>query len=285
MKLITAITLLLVCCSFAKPMLTINGNAHRLLNKRDSQKAFVIEIDTTSNTRSLVRLALTGRYTLREPDSRSLRIQGGNVSVKAAELTGNQVQVAKRLAGKLLPGYLANQFHYLSTDTETETNAETGTSENSGYIFNFQRVYNGRVVRSAGDYLTIVMEASGTMRYAEISMSDLRATLEYIETTETQGENIAALDSVVNFTFTDSQANVVGVSATGAAKSYCMVDDNSRVVLHPCISYTVKVELDNGETVNTIIDAPHSLRAWIEYKHGKRASVQYASNSLGDFIR
>ena len=54
--------------------------------------------------------------------------------------------------------------------------------------------------------------------------------------------------------------------------------------MHPCISYAATMQLDNGDVVPAIIDAPHSLKTWRNYKNGKKKYIHYAnmgtSNSM-----
>lgn len=154
---------------------------------------------------------------------------------------------------------------------------------------NYQRVYNNRIVRSAYDYLTIALDSDGKLKWAEIMMSDLKTTLEYVETEESVEENENALGEVVSTTIdslenkqTHERKSVRFVVANSAAEAYCEVEDGGKIKLHPCISYAATMQLDNGDSVFTIIDAPHSLKSWKNYKNGKKKHIHYANGGVSD---
>ena len=102
-------------------------------------------------------------------------------------------------------------------------------------------------------------------------------------------ENVEALDTVVATTvdslvdFQSHEKKRVGsVIANSAAEAYCVVENENKIKLHPCISYASTVLLDDGESLPTIIDAPHSLKSWREYKNGKKNRMHYAGDGSGN---
>lgn len=117
----------------------------------------------------------------------------------------------------------------------------------------------------------------------------LRTTQEFIETIESAKDNEDALDSVVSFTIdsledfqTRQKRSVQSVIAGSAAEAYCAVKDEDKIKLHPCISYTANLILDSGDLIPTIIDAPHSLKSWREYKNGKKKHIHYVNGGAGN---
>ena len=102
-------------------------------------------------------------------------------------------------------------------------------------------------------------------------------------------KNVEALDTVVATTvdslvdFQSHEKKRVGsVIANSAAEAYCVVENENKIKLHPCISYASTVLLDDGESLPTIIDAPHSLKSWREYKNGKKNRMHYAGDGSGN---
>ena len=299
------IILLLTCFSYSKPHLKFNQPAKKFLKERhlisghrmnfsapvrkNSKKSFVVEIDSTTKMLSTVMLALKGTCDIAKNEDNSLRIKNDKFHIAMDKLKKDELKFSELVAKKILPAYLAKQFDYISLDVEHQYNFDSNQISESGYILNYQRVYKNRIVRSANDYLTIAIDSDGNLKWAEISMSDLKTTQEYVETEESVDENVEALDTVVATTvdslvdFQSHEKKRVGaVIANSAAEAYCVVENENKIKLHPCISYASTVLLDDGESLPTIIDAPHSLKSWRGYKNGKKNRMHYAGDGSGN---
>lgn len=295
------IVLLIACYSYSKPHLMLERPAQKFLKERhlisghrmnfsapvrkNSKKSFVVEVDSTTKMQSAIMHALKGKCRVTKNEDNSLRIKDEKFRVAMDKLKKDKLYFSEMVAKKLLPVSIAKQFDYISIDVEQQLSFESGHADEIGYILNYQRVYNNRVVRSADDYLTIAIDSDGNLKWAEISMSDLKTTQEYVETEEYAEDNEEALDTVVTTTI-DSLENyqshekigVKSVVAKSAAEAYCVVEVENKIKLHPCISYAATVMLENGESLPTIIDAPHSLKSWREYKNGKKKHFHYAGD-------
>ena len=296
------IILLMASFSYSKPNLKFERPAQKFLKerhlfsghrmnfyapvKKNSKKSFIVEVDTTTETQSV---ALKEKFHVTKNEDNSLRIKNGAFNVAMDEIKKDKLKFSEMVAKKLLPVSVAKQFDYISVDVEKQLSLESGRVDDVGYILNYQRVYNNRIVRSANDYLIIAIDSSGCLKWAEISMSDLKTTLEYVETVESVEENVEALDSVVTTTIDSledyqrrEKIGVKSVVANSAAEAYCTVEDENKIKLHPCISYATTLMLEDGATFSTIIDAPHSLKSWREYKNGKKKHFHYADNGTGN---
>ncbi|WP_290766336.1 hypothetical protein [Fibrobacter sp. UBA4297] len=306
MKILVTI-LLMFCVSYSKPNLRFDQSAKKFLKERhlisghrmsfsttvrkNSRKSFVVDVDTTSKMQSLIMLSLKGKCSVLKNDDNSLRIKNDKFRIAMDKMKKNESKFSELVLKKLLPDFIAKQFDFISLDVEQQFDLYSDKAEEIGYIFNYQRVYNNRIVRSAYDYLTIALDSDGKLKWAEIMMSDLKTTLEYVETEESVDENENALGEVVSTTIdslenrqTHERRNVKSVVANSAAEAYCEVEDGGKIKLHPCISYTATMELDNGESVFTIIDAPHSLKSWRNYKNGKKKHIHYANGGVSGSV-
>ena len=295
------VILLMACFSHSKPHLKFERPAQKFLKERhlisghrmkfsapvrkNSRKSFVVEIDSTTKMQSAIMLALKGKYRVMKNEDISLLIRDDKFCVAMDKLKKDELKFSEFVVKKLLPEFFAKQFDFVSLDVEQRYDLSSNQASETGYILNYQRIYNNRIVRSASDYLTIALDSDGNLKWAEISMSDLKTTQKYVETEESIEENEEALDTVVTTTI-DSLENyqshekigVKTVVANSAAEAYCVMPDENKIMLHPCISYAATVMLDNGESLPTIIDAPHSLKSWRNYKNGKKNHMHYVGN-------
>lgn len=293
--------------SLAKPRIFMDSRAHKFLKerhsikghrlgfnnsslKKDSKKAFIVEADTTRGMQSIIKLALKkNKYNVSEDGGSSLVISDEKFRISLDGLKKDESKFSEKLINKLLPSFLAKQFDFIVADTEYDMSLTTGEVTERGYVFHYQRVYNNRIVRSGGNYLRIALDSKGSLRWADISMTDLRTSLEYVETTEDVAENESALDSIVSTsysTMTDDdlqkEVAVSSVTANSAAEAYCPIEDEGKVKLFPCISYVSNIVLENNESITTILDAPHSHKHLKNYKKGKRKHIHFAGNSMGN---
>jgi hypothetical protein len=82
-------------------------------------------------------------------------------------------------------------------------------------------------------------------------------------------ENVAVLDSIYrenSYTVVvcsmckrgEKKVQINKVIITGVADAYCKSSQNSDLKLWPCISYTTKESLADGDTIARVVDAPYS---------------------------
>lgn len=294
--------------SYARPHLILDKHAQKFLKERRSihghrlgyethgvkkmaDKAFVVEIDSTDGMLSVLKYSLKKKFDIKEDGNRSLKLKNEKFRIDVNGWDKDEKKFGEILVKKLFPEFISNQFDLVSVDDQIEVNLSTNETELIGRVFHYQRIFNDRIVRSEDDELTISVESDGHLNWAQISMSDLRLTSEYVETIESAEENEASLDTVINASFSTmrnmkTQKNVAvrSVTASGAAEAYCRIEDENKSKLFPCISYTSDLSLEDGSSITTIIDAPHSHKLLKEFKNGKKHRMHFANGSMGHYM-
>ena len=276
--------------NFLKKRTVLTGHRMGFLNsnsKKDALKSYVVKIDSTRMLQSMLELLMEKKFFVKKGRSKELKFTAkGSLVINTKGLAENSFHFGEKIAKWILPNAFAQQFDFFSVDEEESFNGETFEKEVTGYIFNFQRVYNNRIVRSENNYLNIAIDAQGRFKWAEISMEDLSLTREIVYTTETAQENENTLDSIVNISystfysenFEDSVA-VESVNVESAAEAYCEIEDENVRKFYPCLSYSSNIILKNGTEISTVIDAPHSLSDWKNYKNRRRNKILFAYNA------
>lgn len=233
---------------FLKNRHAVNG--HRLnytaLDKKDSYRSYVVNVGETTKTSEKLKKNLRGKFEVTELEKNVLEIKKEKYKIDISRNKESRFDCAQSILKALLPGTYANQFDLISIDTVRSFSMSQGVRDES-YAFNFSRLYNNRIVRSANNYLRVDVERDGYLKGAQISMEDFSLTSEIVETDETFDENVAVLDSTLRTDFNsvkkfddrDGSVTTVkteSVEAESAAASYCEVDSDDGKKLFPCIS-------------------------------------------------
>lgn len=295
----TTIILLYIGDAYSKPALNISQSAMQFLKKRPSIKghrlnyqaqnaketkdfAFVINVENTNKNISSAKKTLKKKFHVTEDGPYAIKIRQNGFKLKIPTKKNNK-EIGEELAKKIFSSSISKQFDLISVDTETTLDLNTLTEKASGYIFNYQRIFNGRVIRSANNYLTISIDSEGSLKWADISMEDFSISTESVETNEMFDENKISLDSIVETSFssiyTENAIDSITISAikiNSAAEAYCEIDNDSQKILFPCISYASELHLSNNDTIFTIIDAPHSLQSWRNFNNDHKKKIHYA---------
>lgn len=167
------------------------------------------------------------------------------------------------------------QFSLLSVDTEFIQTKKF--KKNESLTFNFQRVFQKRIVRSLSNYLQVQITEDGSIQNIELSVEDLKATKDFIDCSEFFDAKVSALDSIVKTDFskltqTGDENDFIDIDSifiSGATEAYCEIG----TLLYPCLSYAVELILPSEEKFWDIIDAPHSLKTFQNF-NGKQVLVQ-----------
>ena len=172
----------------------------------------------------------------------------------------------------------------VSIDKERSFSEKQGVKI-EGYRFNFNRLFNGRVVRSKDDYLRIRTDAKGLLRDARIALQDLKESSEIVKTDEDINENETTLDSLVSVELdaiqvidqngNEKKERVDKVEVNSVAEAYCEIFVGESKMYFPCLSYASKINLSNDEKISYIIDAPHSRQSWGDYNHEKKGTARF----------
>lgn len=64
------------------------------------------------------------------------------------------------------------------------------------------------------------------------------------------------------------------IDASSAAEAYCEVDNDEKRILFPCLSYTSRMTLSDGDEISLVVDSPCSLKSW-RYYHEKNMSSRF----------
>lgn len=293
--------------AFAKPFLAFEPPAEEFLHSRVSllghrlhyqktsmmknfRKAPIVKVDSTNKTISSLKFILNSKFNVSENGKYSIRVKRKE-GFERSLFKEKRLNAKENIPSLFFPTFVASQFDLLSVDTELMVDMESLEERVIGYVFNYQRMYNNRVVRSPYNYLTIAVDTLGKLKWADIAMEDFKITREFIKTEDLPEVETATLDSVIELSFstfykmdfTDS-VRVETVNITSAAEAYCEFEEDEMQMLFPCISYTSRLSLENGDTVLTVIDAPHSLKTWRKFKNEK-TSTDTAFNPLLVFNR
>jgi hypothetical protein len=206
-----------------------------------------------------------------------------------SNLKKNQNQESKKLLKHLFSAEIAKQFDLFVVGTEyfgsmpipqiTENsyekyisgkkppqNTDTSRIENeNGYILLFQRVYKGRIIRSTDNYLNVFIDKDGHVKNMEIAWQDLFSTEKF---TASANSNLTEITGALESAAKSNYSSVIVMGDTlpiknfdinGVAKAWCKEIIEGKNVLFPCLSYSLSIEISNGETKSTVIDVPYSV--------------------------
>lgn len=265
------------------------SNLNSAPSKKNSQRAYIVEIDSTHGMQSILKFALKKNFIVNDDGGYSLKFKSDNFHIDATNMYKDETKFGENLTKKILPESISDQFDLISIDQQIELDLTTDSIIDKGRIFRYQRIYNNRVVRSNDDELTIAIDSKGLLRWARVSMRDLKLTPEYVETIENAKENETTLDSVINTSYTSlkhsetqKEVAVHSVTANSAAEAYCQIEEGSKIKLFPCISYVSDLVLEDGNSITTIIDAPHTHKSLKEFKNGKKHRMHFANGNMGN---
>ena len=295
---------LFVLCSswgFGKPDLVMGERAKSFLNKRnqsDSKQLNLKKIDVSKNktanvvsvdeysrkTMNEMKKFFSKTYNVHEIKDRVLSIKKDNVKFDLSELESQRALCAHHMLKKIMPVEYVDKFMLVSIDKERSFSEKQGVKI-EGYRFNFNRLFNGRVVRSKDDYLRIRTDAKGLLRDARIALQDLKESSEIVKTDENINENETTLDSLVSVELdaiqvidqngNEKKERVDKVEVNSVAEAYCEIFVGESKMYFPCLSYASKINLSNDEKISYIIDAPHSRQSWGDYNHEKKGTARF----------
>ena len=302
-KYIVSYLILFLCSlSFGKPSLAMSERVKNYLNSRnqyDSKRfdeknmtnlkkgySYVLAVDESSHkTIDKMKNYFSKKYDVQKIGSKKIRIKKENVKFDLSEKDSNRPLCGRRMLKKMMPVGDSDKFMLVSVDTERSFSVSQGVRV-EGYRFNFNRLFNNRVVRSKDDFLMIRTDERGMLKDVRLSLQDLKETSEYVETDEDFSENEKTLDSLLNEKFNEiefdgqkgieKKERIDGIEVNSAAEAYCEVLVGTAKKLFPCLSYSSKIKLSNNENMSYIIDAPHSRKSWSNYKHEKNGSARFS---------
>jgi len=204
------------------------------------------------------------------PDSKN------QVKVDVSCLSYDERECANKIFAKVLPADVAEQYDHLSTGRSIVQQMD-GTKEIGSYVFNYMRVFNGRVVRGFND-ISIHVSGMGVVTHVTAQMEDLAVSKDYMSTSDNRMENALVLEQLIAEDYTevssseDDKVVVSSVDVNGVAEAYCPIAEGEGYVYHPCLSYTAQVNLENGDNFSYIFDAPYTKASLDKYK-GRKAVV------------
>ena len=269
-----SLALAFFCNSWAQPKLILERNVEKKMTKY-ADKSFqrmrikgdaYIKIDR-KNSRAIsdVRSSLKNHFQIFENNDHSVKIGGPQVVI-LKDINERQMAIPE----KILPDSIAKQFSLVSIDTEFTTDIKDLKEKVTGLVFNYQRVYNKRIVRSDKNYLMIAIDGKGFLQWADIAMEDLQQGNGFLEICTNYQESVSLLDSIVKSLFSkvhvahlDIGRNVDSVMVTSVAEAYCEVKNQG--LLLPCFSYTLDLVLEDGSVIFTMMDVPASLQLWRKF--------------------
>lgn len=245
--------------------------------------SYVVSVDEKSQkTYNTLKNHFFKEFDVYEIKDKILKIKNENVKLDLSDLNSHRTLCAHKILKKIMPEGYADQFMLVSVDTQQSFSKKQGVRI-EGYRFNFCRLFNGRVVRSKSDFLTIRTDASGLLKDARIAMQDLSLTSDVVKTDESYNENKIALDSVLNANtinaLTEGGETVDEIEIRSATEAYCEIFVENSKKFFPCLSYVSKIKSSDDKEYGYIIDAPHSLKSWSDFNEKKNGSVRFVRYS------
>ena len=250
--------------------IVLSENAQKYLNSSRVASSNVAVIETGSETFNEMKNLLSEMYDVRVHsfDEDEIWFEKEGVQVDLSELESNRKQCANGILKTIMPSKYADKYMLVSVDEEWLFSENEG-SRISGYTFNFKRLFEGRVVRNNRNNLYISTDGNGLFKDGQITIQDLKMTPEIVPMNGDVKEYVATLDSIYreqSYSVVvcsmckrgEKKVQINKVIVTGVADAYCRSAQDSDLKLWPCISYTTKESLADGDTIARIVDAPYS---------------------------
>lgn len=263
----------------ANSLIVFNDKTVNYLNSLRSASSSVAMIDESTNeTFKEMKRLLSEKYKVSESRSYvdEIWFEKDSVQVDFSELESDRDKCAKGILAAIMPSQYVDQYRLISIDEEWRISMDED-SRITEYTFNFVRVFEGRVIRNNKNNLSIYVDANGFFKNGDVALQDLKTTTETVAVESTLEENKASLDSIYreqSYSVVlcgmckrgEEKVQINKVLITGVADAYCSFDKGSDTKLEPCISYTTKEILANGDTIGRVIDAPYSRTSWDKYQ-------------------
>ena len=253
-----------------KSSIVLSDDAQNYLNSARVASSNVAVIESGNETFNEMKTLLSEKYDVRvlSTDENEILFEKEGVQVDLSELESNRKQCANGILKTIMPSKYADKYMLVSVDEEWQF-SEHEDSKISGYTFNFKRLFEGRVVRNNRNNLYISTDGNGLFKDGLITVQDLKTTTEMVAVNDDVKENVAVLDSIYrenSYTVVvcsmckrgEKKVQINKVIITGVADAYCKSSQNSDLKLWPCISYTTKESLADGDTIARVVDAPYS---------------------------
>lgn len=263
----------------ANTPIVFNDKIVNYLNSPRSASSYAVVIEESTNEafKEMKRL-LSDKYKVRESRSYvdEIWFEKDSVQVDLSELESDRDKCAKGILAKVMPSQYADKYKLISIDEEWSFSIDEG-SQITEYTFNYVRVFEGRVIRNNKNNLSIYVDPKGFFKKGDVALQDLKTTTEAVAIESNLEENKAALDSIYrknSYSVTvcgmcgadDKVVQINEVQITGVADAYCGLEQGSDTKLLPCLSYSTKEALADGDTTARVIDAPYSRTSWDKYR-------------------
>ncbi len=253
-----------------KSPVVLSENAQSYLKSSRNASSLVAVVESGNETIEEMKRLLSDKYEVRvlHTDEGEVLFKKDSVHVDLSELESDRDQCANGILKTIMPSEYVDQYKLVSIDEEWSFSESEG-SRISGYTFNFKRLFEGRVVRNNRNNLYISTDAEGLFLDGQITLQDLKTTTESVSVNDEAKENIATLDSIYrDHSYSvavcsmcksgKKEVQINEVIVTGVADAYCESVQGTNVKLMPCISYTTKESLADGDTIARIVDAPYA---------------------------
>ncbi len=233
-----------------------------LSSPRSASSSVAVIEESTNETFKEMKLLLSEKYNVKESRSYvdEIWFEKDSVQVDLSELESDRDKWAKGILAAVMPSQYVDQYRIISIDEESRI---------TEYTFNYVRVFEGRVIRNNKNNLSIYVDANGFFKSGDVAIQDLKTTAETVAVESNLDEYKTSLDSIYrdnSYSVTvcsmcesgKKEVQINEVIVTGVADAYCESELGSSVKLMPCISYTTKEILADGDTIARIVDAPYS---------------------------
>ena len=245
-----------------------------LSSPRSALSSVAVVEESTNETFQEMKRLLSETYKVKESRSYvdEIWFEKDSVQVDLSELESDRDKCAKGILAAVMPSQYVDQYRIISIDEEWSFSMDE-ESRITEYTFNYVRVFEGRVVRNNKNNLSIYVDANGFFKNGDVALQDLKTTTETVAIESNLDEYKTSLDSIYreqSYSVVlcsmckrgEEKVQINKVIVTGVADAYCSFDKDSANRLEPCISYTTKEILANGDTIGRVIDAPYSRMLW-----------------------
>jgi len=245
-----------------------------LSSPRSASSSVAVIEESSNETFKGMKSLLSEKYKVKESRSYvdEIWFEKDSVQIDLSELESDRDKCAKGILAAVMPSQYVDQYRIISIDKEWLFSMDE-ESRITEYTFNYVRVFEGRVIRNNKNNLSIYVDANGFFKSGDVAIQDLKTTAETVAVESNLDEYKTSLDSIYreqSYSVVlcsmckrgEEKVQINKVIVTGVADAYCSFDKDSANRLEPCISYTTKEILANGDTIGRVIDAPYSRMLW-----------------------
>ena len=245
-----------------------------LSSPRSASSSVAVIEESSNETFKEMKSFLSEKYKVKESRSYvdEIWFEKDSVQIDLSELESDRDKCAKGILAAVMPSQYVDQYRIISIDKEWLFSMDE-ESRITEYTFNYVRVFEGRVIRNNKNNLSINVDANGFFKSGDVAIQDLKTTAETVAVESNLDEYKTSLDSIYreqSYSVVlcsmckrgEEKVQINKVIVTGVADAYCSFDKDSANRLEPCISYTTKEILANGDTIGRVIDAPYSRMSW-----------------------